>query len=687
MSKNKSGNKYISLGKKITASILFAKIMVLFILSVLVISKTTHGTKSSTVSSMEAIASERAQMIRNYVLETENSLTAFSKAGEVTALLKNPTDITATQNAQAYTENFAKDISNLEGMYISEWDTHVLAHSNKDVVGIVTREGEPLKQLQDALSESKGLYNRGMIISPATQKQIISMYKGVFDSDGTPLGLVGSGIFTDGLVATLDGLTISGMENANYYMVNASDNQYVFNEDKELIATEAEEDYIRKVCEEVKGKSEDTFGNIEYTKNGNDYIASYHYMADYGWVFFLYDDTDEIFASINSLKRILMVFGIVALLVLMLESFIVIRKSLNPLKIMEGCIVALRNLDIKEKTEIKKFGKRRDEIGRITRAIESLIGSLREVTGTLKDCGDSLEEKADSLNHSSGSLTDKVADSVATTEELSAQIQITHSIVQNVNGEIGNINSAVEEVLHNIAASVETSSQVIKSANVMKGQADNAYDSGQKTLEKTKDSVAEALRSLESLIRINELASEILNIANQTNLLSLNAAIEAARAGESGRGFAVVANEIGSLADTSKDTASAIQLICEESNKSIEVVKGCFDSIMEFIERDVINQFRDFADKSTKYSIDVDSIKEELDAAENAVKDLRLSVVNISENMSNVAEVSHENQSSVDTIVEKNEDISKIAILIQKESEENRELSEQLEKLLSKFEH
>lgn len=147
MSKNKSGNKYISLGKKITASILFAKIMVLFILSVLVISKTTHGTKSSTVSSMEAIASERAQMIRNYVLETENSLTAFSKAGEVTALLKNPTDITATQNAQAYTENFAKDISNLEGMYISEWDTHVLAHSNKDVVGIVTREGEPLKQL------------------------------------------------------------------------------------------------------------------------------------------------------------------------------------------------------------------------------------------------------------------------------------------------------------------------------------------------------------------------------------------------------------------------------------------------------------------------------------------------------------------------------------------------------------
>ena len=687
MSKNKSGNKYISLGKKITASILFAQIMVLFILSVLVISKTTHGTKSSTVSSMEAIASERAQMIRNYVLETENSLTAFSKAGEVTALLKNPTDITATQNAQAYTENFAKDISNLEGMYISEWDTHVLAHSNKDVVGIVTREGEPLKQLQDALSESKGLYNRGMIISPATQKQIISMYKGVFDSDGTPLGLVGSGIFTDGLVATLDGLTISGMENANYYMVNASDNQYVFNEDKELIATEAEEDYIRKVCEEVKGKSEDTFGNIEYTKNGNDYIASYHYMADYGWVFFLYDDTDEIFASINSLKRILMVFGIVALLVLMLESFIVIRKSLNPLKIMEGCIVALRNLDIKEKTEIKKFGKRRDEIGRITRAIESLIGSLREVTGTLKDCGDSLEEKADSLNHSSGSLTDKVADSVATTEELSAQIQITHSIVQNVNGEIGNINSAVEEVLHNIAASVETSSQVIKSANVMKGQADNAYDSGQKTLEKTKDSVAEALRSLESLIRINELASEILNIANQTNLLSLNAAIEAARAGESGRGFAVVANEIGSLADTSKDTASAIQLICEESNKSIEVVKGCFDSIMEFIERDVINQFRDFADKSTKYSIDVDSIKEELDAAENAVKDLRLSVVNISENMSNVAEVSHENQSSVDTIVEKNEDISKIAILIQKESEENRELSEQLEKLLSKFEH
>lgn len=678
--------KYYPLEKKITAYILIGQVIVLLVLSIVLINKTAKGTKESTISSMEAIASERAQMIRNYVTETENSLIAYSKAGEIKAVLENPANATAVENAQAYTEDFSKDISNLEGIYVSEWDTHVLAHTNADVVGITTREGDALKQLQDAMCAAEGVYNRGMIISPATQKQIISMYRAVYNSHGEPIGLVGSGIFTDGLIATLDELSINGMKNAGYYMVNVSDGHYVFHEDKDLIATAAEEDYIQKICAEVAGKTEDTFGKIEYTKGGTKYIASYHYMADYGWLFFLYDNTDEIFSTINSLRNVLFMLGIVALLILMMESYIAIKYTLKPLQLIEQCITALRSLDIKEKPEVDVFAKRNDELGKIAIAIRSLIISLREITGTLRECGNSLDEKADNLHASSGNLSDKVADNIATTEELSATIETTNAIVQNVNGEIGNINNAVEDVLSSIANSVETSSQVIESANMMKGQASNAFTSGQVTLDKTKISVGEALESLQSLIKINELATEILSISNQTNLLSLNASIEAARAGESGRGFAVVASEIGNLADTSKNTASAIQAICEESNQSIETVKQCFDSIIAFIEKDVIEQFRDFVDKSTQYSLDVDSIKEELDVAESAVKNLHSSVVQISENMNNVENVSQENQSAVDNIVEKSEEISQIAIVIQKEAEENRELSNQLEQLLTRFE-
>lgn len=679
-------SKHVSLEKKITACILVIQAVVLVILSLLVIGKTTKETKESAIHSLEAVTSERAQMVRNYVTATEDILMAFSKAGEVKDILEKPTDQAATEAAQAYTENFGKDVVNLEGLYISEWDTHVITHTNPAGVGIVMREGDSLKQLQDSLLATNGVYNRGMLMSPTSQQQVISMYCTVYHASGEPAGLVGSAIYTSGLTETLDGLVIKGMENAAYYMVNVSDSQYIFNEDKSLVASPAQEAYILDVCEAVKGKTEDVTGTIEYQKNGIDYIASYRYMSDYGWLFLVYDDAKEIFASVNSMSVILFIFGAAAFLFLAIVSFFAIRKLISPMKIIEESIVELQGLDIKEKTKIVKYEKRNDELGSISRAMESLIGSLREVTGTLQECGGSLEEKADDLHNSAGELGNKVSDNIATTEELSATIESTNTIVQNVNGEIGNINLAVQDVLNNISSSVQTSGDVIESANIMKHQASEAYNHGQDTLEKTKVSVKEALESLQSLIKINELASEILNIADQTNLLSLNASIEAARAGEAGHGFAVVAGEIGSLADTSKDTASAIQTICEESNDSIAIVKACFDTIIDFISKDVVEQFRDFVEKSTQYSKDVDGIKKQLDAAEDAVKNLHESVVHISDNMENVGTISSENQAAVDSIVEKVEDIAKIAETIQDQSEENRRLSSQLDILLAKFE-
>ena len=74
-------------------------------------------TKENAIHSLEAVTSERAQMVRNYVTATEDILMAFSKAGEVKDILEKPTDQAATEAAQAYTENFGKDVVNLEGLY------------------------------------------------------------------------------------------------------------------------------------------------------------------------------------------------------------------------------------------------------------------------------------------------------------------------------------------------------------------------------------------------------------------------------------------------------------------------------------------------------------------------------------------------------------------------------------------
>lgn len=132
-------------------------------------SQLTNNITESTINSMQTIVTERSTIIENYVRETEAYLTAYSRASDIINILKNPGDPVAQANAQKFTETYSGDMKNLEGIYAAEWNTHILAHSNAEVVGMTTREGDSLKVLQDAMLAADGVYNTGIIISPASQ--------------------------------------------------------------------------------------------------------------------------------------------------------------------------------------------------------------------------------------------------------------------------------------------------------------------------------------------------------------------------------------------------------------------------------------------------------------------------------------------------------------------------------------
>lgn len=682
---NKRRKIRITLAQKIIIAMLIMQIFVICILAINVISSMRGNTKNSTINNMKTVVQERSQLIENYVDEAEVILAAYSRAGEILNVMQHPTDPDALAAAQAYTEKFSSDISNLEGLYASEWNTHVLSHTNAKVVGITTREGEPLKALQNSMLAADGVYNTGIIISPASGAQIVSMYMAVYDQKGEPAGLVGGGIFTTGLIETLDNLTMNGMENATYCMVNVRNGQYIFHEDHEKVATPVEEEYILKLCEQYADIKEDASGYVEYKENGESFINTYYYMADHGWLFMLADNAEEIFETTTKLTINLMFFCTFALIILVVVSTIIIGRMMKPMRPIEESLIALQNFDISDNEEINKHAGRADELGSIAQATNTLIDSLQKITSTLQGCCDTLDEKANELHGSATELVEDVTDNVATTQELSASLESTNTVVSNVNNEIVSINAVVEDILDNVSDSVKTSDSVINSANDMQSKADSAYKNSQDTLNKTKYSVEQAIESLSSLSRINELASEILNIASQTNLLSLNASIEAARAGEAGRGFAVVAGEIGNLADTSKTTATNIQAICGEANDSIAVVNECFNAILNFIEQEVVGQFKEFADKSTSYSAAVDTIKDQLDGINEAVGQLKQSVDQISENVADVNNITDENRCAIGVIVNKNENTAQIAGVIQEQAEQNKELAKQLDSLIGKF--
>ena len=133
-------------------TLLIIQLVLIVALSLAMTKTVGASTRKNSINHMMTITNERADIILNYVHSAEKTLTYYSKAGQITDLLESPTNESAVAKAQAYTEDYSADIENLEGIYASEWNTHVLAHTNKNVVGMTTRKEEAsLKQLQDAM--------------------------------------------------------------------------------------------------------------------------------------------------------------------------------------------------------------------------------------------------------------------------------------------------------------------------------------------------------------------------------------------------------------------------------------------------------------------------------------------------------------------------------------------------------
>lgn len=125
-------------------------------------------------------------------------------------------------------------------------------------------------------------------------------------------------------------------------------------------------------------------------------------------------------------------------------------------------------------------------------------------------------------------------------------------------------------------------------------------------------SIEEAIENSQSVKRVDELTSEILNISSQTNLLALNASIEAARAGGAGKGFAVVADEIRKLADSTRETANNIQKINEMVIQAVKDLVDNSSAMIDFMNDTVLPDYESFAGNGQRYRADALHVSEQM---------------------------------------------------------------------------
>lgn len=571
----------------ITTALIFAGLLLLWYI---VSDRISTMVESNITNQMMDVVESRASIINDYVASAEEYMTAFALGSEVHDLLGSPDDPALQEGAQRYTEDFAGVKGIFEGLYIATPDTHVLTHTDSNVVGITTRSGDSLKEFQNTILAEPKLTNLGIMQSPGTGSMIISMYQPIFEGQEC-IGYVGAGVYASRLMDALLNLEMEGLPNSEYVFLNAQTGTYLYHSDESLLNTETTDPGYLEIIRRIRENSGTDAGTYFYQdENGVDQMVAYKYLQDRDWIFMVRDDVGEVYREVETVRGTVGVLCAAVAVVIILVILLILYREGRELMMMEGAIRRLGNLELSADQGLESFYGRRDEIGMIAQTIHLVCDCLRK---TIDDIGRILGEMADGniavdvernegyyigdfkvLAESLKSIRDHLTDVMRDITNIAHQVNdgadevaegaqaLSQGAAQqelSINGLVSNIADITEQI-QNSAARCGNASELVDRAIGYAQEADRKMEQ-----------LSAATRNIdESSTQIGSIVKTIEDIAFQTNILALNASVEAARAGEAGKGFAVVSGEVRSLASKSSQAAQNTGVLISRSTQDVK---------------------------------------------------------------------------------------------------------------------
>lgn len=417
-----------------------------------------------------------------------------------------------------------------------------------------------------------------------------------------------------------------------------------YHNDLNKIAKENVLNVSGKLSEASKKALEGNFNSIQYDYDGEEQVAVYNSVPSLNWGIMVTIPRSEVFSAFYKIITI----AIITIL-LMSASIVFLAMQISkgitvPITSLADLIKTVAEGNLANECELK--GSR--EIVDISNDFNKMISSLKNLVLSIHNKNNELMNASLVLNEMSmiaettskdiskamDEISEGAAKQAADSDEVLTHVRKLDDKMTELENELKETNNALDNSKVAISRG-NKGTEELKNSTIIQSKLVNETVSEVKTLS-------------ESVINIDKIILSISEIADQTNLLSLNASIEAARAGEAGKGFAVVAEEVAELAKQSQDSTKQIAIILndikDKANKTTELMNSINDGmkLQSSTVEETIKIFEDVTNADAKISENIDSFNTLIQFVKSFSEELLKLIESLASNSEESAAVAEE---------------------------------------------
>lgn len=514
----------------------------------------------------------------------------------------------------------------------------------------------------------------------AIGKTVTSCVAPMYNNEGAILGAVTISIEINALQDMINNILvgdkgfISLLDEKGYYLTNRGEKSAV----KQNILTSKNSSLTElgsKIYENEQGKG-------EYISENMRYKVYYANITQFDWHILVQVPVSEVERPVNELALLLVLILTAALVV---SAVIIILQTNILTKSIRRANLFAMNLSKGDFTTKPLKVRGKNEISQLELSLNKMLEDNREVIKNIAVGTDNVMKTSQELNTAAyyltkeyetikdaiGEVNEAMTNSSATTEELNASVEEVHSSIEILTKET----DTSTKMIHKIR----------ERAQKVGERSETSYNRAGTLVRENEENLESSLEDARIVNSIGAMAQNISEIAEQVNLLALNASIEAARAGEAGRGFAVVAKEIGNLASQTTATVSEIQQTTGNVLEAFQNLMNHSTGLLRFLKDTVTTDYGEFVKTAKQYGQDALQIQEILNKIshmtlniDRVMKDVGNAISDIAEGAQNTAANGNKIQNNVGSLAEIVANISEVI-------ESEKEISAELTKMVGRF--